>query len=161
MEPIKEVSFERVYEAAPEVVWKAWTDPGILKQWWGPNDVSIPECEVDLKVGGQFYIVMEAGEAMGPFKGTRWPMKAEYTVVEPNAKLAYTAKAWTEGKEETTFIDQTTEMVMRNDNGKTTVSVKAAIYNLGPDAKMAAEGMQYGFAQQLDKLEKFLAASGR
>jgi uncharacterized protein YndB with AHSA1/START domain len=45
-EPIREVRFERVYDASPETVWKAWTDPEMLKQWWGPDNVSIPECEV-------------------------------------------------------------------------------------------------------------------
>ena len=93
MEPIKEVSFERVYDAPVSRVWEAWTNPEMLKQWWGPDNVSIPECEVNLTVGGTFYIVMEAGEAMGSYKGTQWPMEAEFTVIEPNAKLAYNAKA--------------------------------------------------------------------
>ena len=96
MKPIKEVELERIYDASLETVWKAWTNPEMLKQWWGPNNVTIPECEVDLRVGGTFYIVMEAGEGMGPYKGTKWPMQAEFTVVEPRSKLFYTAKAWTE-----------------------------------------------------------------
>jgi uncharacterized protein YndB with AHSA1/START domain len=91
MTPIKEVEFERTYNAPLETVWQAWTDPKILKEWWGPNDVSIPECEVDLQVGGKIYIVMEAGEAMGPYKGTRWPMEGKYTVVEKNSRLSYSA----------------------------------------------------------------------
>jgi uncharacterized protein YndB with AHSA1/START domain len=157
MEPIKEVTFERSYEAPLSQVWKAWTDAEELKQWWGPANVSIPECEVDLKVGGTFYIVMEAGEAMGPFKGTRWPMKAEFTVVEPHAQLSYTAQAWTEGKEEETMIDQVTEIGFAEENGKTKVNVRAAINKVGPGAGMAVEGMQYGFSQQLDKLEAYLA----
>jgi uncharacterized protein YndB with AHSA1/START domain len=66
MAPIKEVSFERIYDAPIDQVWKAWTDPKLLKQWWGPNDVTIQECEVELRVGGKFYIVMEAGEARCP-----------------------------------------------------------------------------------------------
>ncbi|HSX36579.1 MAG TPA: SRPBCC domain-containing protein, partial [Patescibacteria group bacterium] len=82
MEPVKEVTFERTYDAPIQKVWQAWTSPDILKKWWGPNDVSIPECEVDLKVGGKLYIVMEAGEAMGEYKGTRWPMEATFTVVD-------------------------------------------------------------------------------
>ena len=105
MAPIKEITFERTYEAPVEKVWQAWTDPLELKQWWGPNDVLIPECEVDLKVGGRIYIVMEAGEAMGPYKGTRWPMEAHFTEIVPNSKLAYAAKAWTEGAEEGTMIE--------------------------------------------------------
>jgi uncharacterized protein YndB with AHSA1/START domain len=67
----KEVEFERIYDASPETIWKVWTKPSKLKQWWGPNNVTIPECEVDLRVGGKIYIVMEAGEGMGPYKGTK------------------------------------------------------------------------------------------
>ena len=85
----KEVEFERTYDASPETVWQAWTKPEMIKQWWGPNNVTIPECEVDLRVGGKIYIVMEAGEAMGPYKGTKWPMLGKFTVVEPNSKLSY------------------------------------------------------------------------
>ena len=156
MEPIKEVVLERVYDASPEVVWQAWTDPELLKQWWGPDNVSIPECEVDLRVGGAFYIVMEADEAMGEYKGTLWPMQAEFTEVVPNSKLTYTAKAWTEGMKEDTMIDQKTEISFSEEDGKTKVHVKAAIYSTGPKAGMAVEGMQYGFNQQLDKLTVFL-----
>jgi len=156
MKPIKEVSFERTYEAPLENVWRAWTDPEQLKSWWGPDNVTIPECEVDLRVGGRFYIVMEAGEAMGPYKGTRWPMDATFTVVEASTKLAYTAKAWTEGDKEGTLIDQVTELTLADENGHTKLTLKAAINSTGPKAGMAAEGMQGGFTQQLDKLGKFL-----
>ncbi|MGE5392990.1 MAG: SRPBCC family protein [Candidatus Saccharibacteria bacterium] len=157
MEPIKEVILERTYDATPEQIWRAWTDPEALKQWWGPDNVVIPECEVDLRVGGKFYLVMEAGEGMGQYKGTRWPMRAEYTTIEPNSKLAYKAKAWTEGAEEETLIDQETEVTLLEEGGKTKLKVRAAIYKMGPGAQMAAEGMQYGFNQQLDKLKNLLA----
>ena len=157
MEPIKEVIIEKTYEAPVEKVWQAWTDPEVLKQWWGPDNVTIPECEVDLRVGGKFYIVMEAGEDMGQFKGVKWPMQAEYTVVEPNSKLSYTAQAWTEGAKEETTIDQATEVTFTDMQGKTKVRVRAVIHKTGPKAKMAAEGMQYGFTQQLEKLSTFLS----
>jgi uncharacterized protein YndB with AHSA1/START domain len=157
MKPIKEIEFERTYDVPIDIVWRAWTKPEQLKQWWGPDNVSIPECEVDLRVGGRIYIVMEASEAMGPYKGTRWPMEGKYTVVEANSKLAYAGKAWTEGQEETTEIDQLTELNLYDENGKTKIKLKATINRTGPDAKMAVEGMQMGFNQQLDKLNKFLA----
>ncbi len=157
MEPIKEVVLEKTYDASVDAVWAAWTKPEMLKQWWGPDNVTIPECEVDLKVGGKFYIVMEAGEGMGPYKGTLWPMMAEFTVIEPNSKLSYNAQAWTEGQKEETTIDQTTEVIFSEEGGKTKVTVKAAIYKTGPNAGMAAEGMQAGFTQQLEKLNMFFA----
>jgi uncharacterized protein YndB with AHSA1/START domain len=157
MENKKEVVLERVFNASPELVWKVWTTPEMLKQWWGPNNVIIPECEVDLRVGGKFYIVMEAGEGMGSYKGLLWPMLAEFTVVEPNAKLAYTAQAWTEGQKEETTIDQTTEITLTEEDGKTKVTVVAIIHNAGPGAQMAVQGIEAGFTQQLAKLDDFLA----
>jgi uncharacterized protein YndB with AHSA1/START domain len=157
MDPIKEVVLERTYDASPETVWQAWTKPDMIKQWWGPNNVTIPECEVDLRVGGKIYIVMEAGAAMGPYKGTKWPMLGKFTVVESNAKLSYTAKAWTEGQNQETTIDQTTELTINEDGGKTKLKIRATIHKTGPLAGMAVQGMQAGFTQQLDKLNDFLA----
>jgi len=159
MAAIKEVEFERTYDAPIEKVWDAWTNPEILKKWWGPNDVSIPECEVDLRVGGKIYIVMEAGEAMGDIKGMRWPMEATFTVVEEPSKLVYEARAWTEGAEEATTIETVQELTLTEEGGKTKLYLKAAINKAGPGAGMAVEGMQYGYNQQFDKLDALLKNS--
>jgi uncharacterized protein YndB with AHSA1/START domain len=153
----KEVEFERIYDASPETIWKVWTKPSKLKQWWGPNNVTIPECEVDLRVGGKIYIVMKAGEGMGPYKGTKWPMLGVFTNVEPNSRLAYNAKAWTEGQKEETTIEQTTEISLSEENGKTKVKIRVVLLKAGPGAEMAVQGMKAGFTQQLDKLKEFLA----
>jgi uncharacterized protein YndB with AHSA1/START domain len=156
MAPVKEVVFERIFNASPETVWQAWTDPVLLKEWWGPDNVSIPECEVDLRIGGELYIVMEAGEAMGTFKGTRWPMRATFTEVEAPTKLAYTARAWTEGQEETTTIDQIARLTLLEENGKTKMNLEVTITEIGADAGMAVHGMQAGYSQQFVKLNAFL-----
>ncbi len=43
----------RSYPVAPEKVWRAWTDPQALKQWFRPNaSFSIPVVETDVRVGG-------------------------------------------------------------------------------------------------------------
>ena len=156
MENKNEVIMERIFDASRELIWRVWTNAEMLKQWWGPNDVSIPECEVDLKIPGRFYIVMEAGEGMGQYKGTKWPMEARFTFIEPNSKLSYVAKAWTEGAKEETMIDQTAELTLVEESGKTKLTIKAVVNKMGPKAGMAVQGMQYGFAQQLDKLNNFL-----
>ena len=158
MEPIKEIIFERTFDAPIDAVWEAWTDPTKLKSWWGPENVTIPECEVDLRVGGRFYIVMQATEGMGEYAGTRWPMEATFTTVEPTSKLSYAGKAWTEGHENTTEIEQSQELTLTEEDGKTKLFLKATITKTGSDAGMAVQGMQYGYNQQLDKLTGFLAA---
>jgi uncharacterized protein YndB with AHSA1/START domain len=158
MEP-KVVNFERIYNAPVEKVWQAWTDPQQLKKWWGPDNVTIPECEIDLRVGGRLYIVMEATEAMGEYAGTRWPMEGKFTVVELNSKLTYEAKAWTDGDQEGTTLDQVQEITFAEENGKTKMSLKVTLNKIGPKAGMAVEGMKWGFSQQFDKLNKFLEDS--
>jgi uncharacterized protein YndB with AHSA1/START domain len=156
MTHVKEVSYKRTYDAPSKLVWQAWTDPGMIKQWWGPNDVIIPECEIDLRVGGKIYIVVEAGEAMGSYKGTRWPLLGEFTIVVPTSQLVYTAHAWTEGRDEETRIDHVTEILLAEKDGKTVLKLKATVNKSGPAAQMAIQGMQYGLNQQLEKLGKFL-----
>ncbi len=156
MAEAKVVEFERVYDAPVEKVWQAWTDPQQLKLWWGPNDVTIPECEIDLRVGGRWHIVMEATEGMGEYAGTRWPMEGKLTVVEPNSRIAFAAEAWVDGDKEGTIIDQVQEISFAKDNGKTKMNLKITINKIGPKAGMAVEGMKQGFGEQFNKLNKFL-----
>jgi len=152
----KIVKFERIFNAPIEKVWKVWTTPEEIKKWWGPDNVSIPECEIDLRVGGRIYIVMEAGQAMGEYAGTRWPMDGKFTKVEQNKALAYDVKAWTEGDEADTTLQQVHEISFYDERGKTKMCLEVTLNKIGSKAGMAVEGMQYGFRQQFDKLDKFL-----
>jgi uncharacterized protein YndB with AHSA1/START domain len=85
----KELHFERSYPATAEAVWVAWTDANQLRAWWGPDKTTVPECQVDLKVGGRIYIVIEAGEEMGKYQGTRWPMEGTFTRIVDHQRLTY------------------------------------------------------------------------
>lgn len=53
MEPIV---ISRIFNAPRELVWKAWTDPEMIKQWWGPEGFTAPSAKVDLRVGGEVYL---------------------------------------------------------------------------------------------------------
>ena len=155
----KELTFERTYGAPIDAVWKAWTQPELLREWWGPEKTTIPECEVDLYVAGRIYIVMEAGEGMGKYQGTRWPLEGTFTHIEQPHRLAYEARSWTEG-EDTSYIDHVTELVLSEDGDKTALDLRISINEIGPGvkAKLAAFGMKWGYKAQLDELEAFLAS---
>lgn len=154
----KGFTFERTYRAPIDAVWKAWTQPELLQEWWGPEKTTIPECEVDLRVGGRVYIVMEAGEGMGKYQGTRWPLEGRFTHVERPHRLAYEARSWTEG-EESSHIDHVTEITLTEDGDKTALDLRISITEVGPGvkAKLASFGMKWGYKAQLDKLEALLA----
>ena len=158
LKTINSLTIEKFFNAPIEVLWQAWTEPNQLKKWWGPDNVSIPKCQLELSVGGSFDIDMLAGEELGPFKGYVWPMRATYTDIQINQKLSYNALAWTEGQRDRTEISQTTEIEFKpiSDN-RSQVIIEANILKAGPDAKMAVNGMKAGFEQQLNKLTKYLS----
>ena len=155
----KELHLERRYEASIDAVWRAWTDADQLRQWWGPAKTSVPECTIDLRVGGTIHVVMEAGEGMGKYQGTRWPMTGTFTAIEPTRRLVYDARSWTEGDEDTTTIEHVNEITLRQEGDTTTVGFDVVITAIGPKAKMAAFGMKWGYKAHLDKLEAHLAES--
>ena len=50
----------RIFDAPRELVWKAWTDPKYVMQWWGPKGFTAPVCEMDFRVGGKLLCCMKA-----------------------------------------------------------------------------------------------------
>lgn len=152
----KKLDFKRTYNAPVEKVWQSWTNPDILKQWWGPEKTFVKECEIDLRVGGRIYIVMEAGEEMGKYKGIQWPTDGKFTLIEEKTKLVYEAQSWTEGEKEKSLIDLTAELNFTEDNGKTNMDLVVTIHKTGISAQLAAMGMKFGYNQQFDKLAKYL-----
>ncbi|MBO0678693.1 SRPBCC domain-containing protein [Mycolicibacterium sp. S2-37] len=155
----KEFRFERAYRAPLDTVWRAWTEPEMLRQWWGPEKTFVPECEIDLRVGGGIYVVMEAGEEMGKYQGTRWPMAGTFTRIDDRSRLTYDARSWTEGTEEDTTILHANDISFTERDGETTVLLEVTISKVGPKAKMAAFGMKWGYKAHLDKLGVLLDGS--
>ena len=50
---IERMVVTRVFDAPRELVWKAWTDPKYIMQWWGPKGFTAPVCQMDFRVGGK------------------------------------------------------------------------------------------------------------
>lgn len=155
----KQLSFERSYSAPIDLVWRAWTDPEMLRQWWAPKNTTVTECEIDLRVGGPLRVVMEAGAGMGKYAGTRWPMAGTFTEIDEHTHLAYDARSWTEGDEAGTTIEHTNDVTFATVGGTTEVRLTIDVTRIGPKAKMAAFGMKWGYKAYLDKLDQLLATS--
>jgi uncharacterized protein YndB with AHSA1/START domain len=81
----------RIIDAPREVVFKAWTDPSLLKQWFAPAPWSTPVVQTDVRAGGSTLIVMR-----GP-DGNEFPSHGVYLEVVKNERLVFTdafSKAW-------------------------------------------------------------------
>jgi uncharacterized protein YndB with AHSA1/START domain len=57
-----EILLTRYFDAPPDLVWKAWTEPEYVMQWWGPKDYTCPFCKIDLRVGGSYLYCMRSPE---------------------------------------------------------------------------------------------------
>ena len=49
--------------ASVEKVYEAWTDPALIKKWFGPGGMTVPNAETDLEVGGEYLIHMHDADA--------------------------------------------------------------------------------------------------
>lgn len=69
--PDLDLVLEREVDVPPERVWAAWTQPEQLKQWFAPKPFTTPRCELDVRPGGIFHVVMSTpdGEEMDPGPG--------------------------------------------------------------------------------------------
>jgi uncharacterized protein YndB with AHSA1/START domain len=56
----------RIFDAPRDLVWKAFTDPQHMKQWWGPKGFTVIASKMDLRPGGTYHYGMKApdGSAM-------------------------------------------------------------------------------------------------
>jgi|SRR6266581_9318749 len=149
----KELTIVREFDAPRELVFKAWTDPKLVTQWWGPKGVFTPVCEVDARPGGLINIVMEAGEELGKFKGTQWPMQGEFVEVDEPKKIVFNANAINEGK---VILEHRTTVIFDEVDGKTKMTVYVVVTKALPGSEYAIAGMEQGWNSQFDKLGEFL-----
>jgi uncharacterized protein YndB with AHSA1/START domain len=149
-EHYKELTMIRTFDASRELMWKVWTDPKLVREWWDPRGVTIPICEIDARKGGRMNIVMEAGEELGPQKGQRWPMKATFDeVVVPLKKLVFTASLGIVLKNRQTIT-------FEESGGKNKVTVNVIVTKVNKCGEIAVDGMDVGYKQLLDKFGEFL-----
>ncbi len=79
-----ELSLTRLIDAPPDKLFRCWTEPSLLKQWFAPKPLSTPIAEVDLRVGGGSNVVMQMPD------GQQIPCPGAYLEIVPNRKLVFT-----------------------------------------------------------------------
>jgi uncharacterized protein YndB with AHSA1/START domain len=79
----KDFVISRVLNAPRELVWKSFTEPERMKQWWGPKGVKVRASKMDLRVGGTYHYGMET-----PDGKVMWG-KFVYREIVPPEKLVF------------------------------------------------------------------------
>lgn len=79
-----QILITREFDAPPELVWRAWTEPQLVRRWWHANRGEMTVCEIDLRVGGAWRYAMDvAGFGEVGFHG-------EYREIVPTERLVST-----------------------------------------------------------------------
>jgi uncharacterized protein YndB with AHSA1/START domain len=163
-EPLFEIS--RVFHAPRALVFKAWTEPGHLVQWWGPRGVVNPVCEMDVRVGGAYRIVMRMPN------GVEYPISGVFEEIVPPARFVMTQdcaehpKAWHDMVKPNRAASETnpagvlhTTVTFDDLGGKTRVTVRTRFESAAIRDAMVKMGMRQGWGQSLDRLAEHLKTS--
>lgn len=79
-----DLSFTRIVDVPRSLVWRAWTEPELLKPWFCPLPWKTIDCEIDLRPGGIFHTTMQSPE------GQEFPNSGCYLEIIPQTKLVWT-----------------------------------------------------------------------
>ena len=80
---IERMVVTRVFDAPRELVWKAWTDPKYVMQWWGPKGFTSPVCKGEVRVGGKLLCCMKTPDGQEGWNG------GEYHEIVLHEKIVY------------------------------------------------------------------------
>ena len=81
-----QIEATRTFAASLEMVWKVWTDPELVKRWWGPKHFISPVANLDFREGGKSIVSMRAPKEMG---GQEFYSLWVYTSIVPLSRIAF------------------------------------------------------------------------
>jgi uncharacterized protein YndB with AHSA1/START domain len=79
-----QILIEREFAAPTALVWRAITEPSLVRRWWHAKRGEITACEIDLRVGGRWRY------AMRPFRGDEFAFYGEFLQIIPHQKIIQT-----------------------------------------------------------------------
>ena len=144
-----EIRMRRLFDAPREGVFRAFTEPDLIKQWlFGPEGHSLPVCEIDLRVGGSLRYVwrLENGKEMG--------LSGRFLEIVPPERIVHTElfdEDWTGGE---TVV--TTEFAEQDDQTRVRMTVRYASRQVRET--VLNMGMADGVGQSYDRLDDLLEA---
>jgi len=143
----EQILVTREFDAAPPLVYKAWTTPELVKRWWSGQRGEMTLAEIDLRVGGtwRYVMVAEGGHEVG-FHG-------EYREIVPNERIVATEVyegPWPQDGEPAV----TTVTFTALDDGRTLLEQLMQVASRQERDAIIATGMETGIHEQLDLIDE-------
>lgn len=147
----RELILQRTLNAPREKVYRAWTDPELLKQWFAPKPFTTPVAELNVHPGGANLIVMRDPQ------GNDYPNRGVYLEVVPNERLVFTdafVKAWEPSAKPFMTVTLTFEDA---GGGKTLYTARVRHWSVEDCQAHEKMGFHQGWGQCADQLEALLS----
>ncbi len=150
MAAVHELVLTRLIAAPPDNVYRCWTEPALLKQWFAPKPYTTPVAELDVRPGGTALIVMR-----GP-DGKDLPNPGVYLEVVPGRRLVSTdayVSAWVPSAKPFLTIIVTFDP----EDGKTRYTARARHWSAADCEAHEKMGFHDGWGRCTDQLEELVA----
>ena len=139
----EQILIVREFDAPKHLVYKAWTTPELVKQWWNARRGEVTVAEIDLRVGGRWRSVMIADGGMEvAFHG-------EYREIVENERIVSTEVY--EGAPDAASLNTLT---LTEVDGRTTLTVLVQHASKQDRDMHVDSGMEAGLQDALDLLEE-------
>jgi len=146
----RELVITRLINAPRKMVFKAWTEPELLKQWFAPLPFTTPVAELDVRPDGANLIVMR-----GP-NGTDMPNRSVYLEVVANERLVFT-DAYTKAWEPAAKPFMTVVLTFEDAGGKIKYTARVLHWTVADRETHEKMGFHQGWDQCADQLAALVA----
>lgn len=141
------LTLDRVLDAPVKNVWRCWTEPELLEQWFCPKPWFVSQAKLDLRPGGEMSCVMNGPE------GEQFPNMGVYLEVVPLKRIVSTdafLPGWVPSERafmvaETLFADA--------GGGRTKYTARAMHWSEESLKEHEAMGFHEGWGMAADQLE--------
>jgi uncharacterized protein YndB with AHSA1/START domain len=142
----RDLVLTRDIDASPESLYRCWTEPDLLKQWFAPAPVTTPLAELDVRPGGANLITMRLPD------GAELPNRGVYLEVVPNHKLVFTdafVSAWEPSSSPFMAVILTFEAI---GEGRTRYTARVRHWTAADRERHEGMGFHAGWGQCADQL---------
>jgi uncharacterized protein YndB with AHSA1/START domain len=146
----RELVLTRLIDAPREKLFKAWTKPELLKQWFAPLPWTTPTAQLDVRPGGASVITMRSPE------GQDFPNAGVYLEIVENERLVFT-DAYTKAWEPSQKPFMTVVLTFEDEGGKTRYTARVLHWTVADCEAHEKMGFHKGWGQCADQLAALVA----
>ena len=142
----QEIVITRSFDAPRDLVFKAFTDPEAVRQWWGLESTETVVDQLEARPGGRWRYVQREGD------GNEIGFHGVFHDLEAPERIVYTFEF--EGMPGHVLLET---IVLEDQDGKTLMTDSSVFQSVADRDGMLQSGMESGAAESLGRLDRYLA----